>query len=361
MSPAAIVAARSAWNPSPAPVFTALAVLGLDGAWRTGDGRWLLLVGAALGFLIQLHYFALAIVFVCGVTMVFLVRRQPALRVWAVASLGIFVALLAPLLVHECLNDFPNLRAVMALAGSGRAGVVQISAPRRAYEVFALGLVGTFLASNVEVIAASVSFLVLALLGLGLARDRARRFPCVVIGGLLLGTVVQALLYRGTIFEHYLVPISPVLYLGLAAMLGLIPRTPLPRFVATGAVLCLAGLNLFSSPLRSPPDNQLAHTRTVAQLIADVAGHQPFELWLVAGGESDGAYRFWLERMGKPPVPADGPVAPQMFIVCRRASCDPAHAQDQPGDVWSSARLAWRAQVADDEILQLVLGHILDP
>src|SRR5882672_5063133 len=49
ISPAAIQAAQSAWNPSPAPFFVMLAVLALDNARRNASGAWLLLVGAALG------------------------------------------------------------------------------------------------------------------------------------------------------------------------------------------------------------------------------------------------------------------------------------------------------------------------
>src|SRR5205823_10974697 len=64
VSPSAIVASRSAWNPAPGPLFVLLALAGLAMARRRGDGRWLLLLGFGLGCAIQFHYFTVAVVVV---------------------------------------------------------------------------------------------------------------------------------------------------------------------------------------------------------------------------------------------------------------------------------------------------------
>jgi 4-amino-4-deoxy-L-arabinose transferase-like glycosyltransferase len=353
ISPAAIVATRSAWNPAPAPFFAGLALLGLDCTWRSGNGRWLVLVGLALGILIQLHYFSLAFVVVSMAFSAFLVRMRPRLVGWAIAGLVVFVALLSPLLVSEVLHGFPNMRAAATLVGGGGGlAPVQGSVPRRIYEIFALGMVGMFLASKVEVVAAVVSVLLIGGLGYGFMSKRAPRFPTLLVACLLVATVAQAVVYRGQIFEHYFVPIALALDLAVAVLIGLLPQKT--RLLGVLGVLALAGLNLLNSPLRAPPDNQLAHTRGVAELIAEAAAGEPFELWLLAGGEADGAYRFWLERMGRPALPPDAPLAPQLFIICRRPVCDVAHAQAAAGQPWSSARVAWQATVADDDILELV-------
>ncbi len=136
LSPPAIVAARSAWNPAPAPFFTGLALLGLDNARQTKNGRWLLLTGFGLGIVIQLHYFSIAIV---GVSMLFsaaLVWRHRNFKKAALGGLTVFVLLLSPLIANELLNSFPNLSAATKLSG---IAAPQESAARRLYEVFGLG------------------------------------------------------------------------------------------------------------------------------------------------------------------------------------------------------------------------------
>jgi hypothetical protein len=258
---------------------------------------------------------------------------------------------------------------VAALAGgelgAGTGGITapppQISAPRRAYEVFALGLVGIFLAGNIEVVAATVSVVLVAALSFGLTRRPEPRWQLTLVAGLLGATLGEAVVYRGPIFEHYFLPISPVLYLAVAAALALAPINLPAQICIRLGVAALAGLNLVNSPLREPPLYQLAQTQTVAGLIAETAqagesaSEKTFELWLLAGGEADGAYRFWLERMGHPPLPPDTPApARQLFIICRRPLCDPASAQAQAGRDWSAARLAWQATVGDDDVMQLV-------
>jgi hypothetical protein len=318
---------------------------------------------------IQLHYFALAIVVVSMAGVAVLVYRQPGLGAWAVGGLLVFAALLSPLVIHEFLTGSPNARAVGALLGGelrgGTGGLAdpptQISLPRRAYEVFALGLVGIFLGGNIEAVAAVVSVVLVGALSFGLIRRPDLRWQLSLIAGLLGATLAEAVVYRGPIFEHYFVPISPVLYLAVAAALAFVPINLPTQICVRLGVAALAGLNLVSSPFREPPLYQIAQTQTVAALIAETAqagefgSEKTFELWLLAGGEADGAYRFWLERMGHPPLPPDTPApATQLFIVCRRPLCDPPSAQAQAGRDWSAARLAWQASVGDDDVMQLV-------
>ncbi|HET6315756.1 MAG TPA: glycosyltransferase family 39 protein, partial [Chloroflexota bacterium] len=194
VAPAAIVATRSAWNPAPAPFFLLLALLALARCHRTCDGRWLLLTGVGLGALIQFHYFTVGVVLV-GVGGIvyeaFRIRRSGA--AWALLSLLALVALLSPLLVHEVRDGFPNVQAARALAVEAPAQPSE-RAPRRLYEVLALGLVGGFLTAGFEAVAVLLSLVLLV----GLAVRRGYGQALIVLA--LLASALQALAYRGPIF-----------------------------------------------------------------------------------------------------------------------------------------------------------------
>jgi hypothetical protein len=342
VSPAAIVASRSAWNPGPAPLFLLLALSGVALYRRHRDGRWLLLTGASLGCLIQFHYFTLAVVLVTCCFVAYEALRDRRMLPWALLSAALFLALLSPFIIHELRDGFPNLQAARALAAGTTAPADSV--PRRLYTVLALGLVGGFLTVGIEPLAA-VTALVLVI---GLLVQPT--YPRVLIATLLAATSLQAVAYRGPIFEHYFVPLAPLLYLALGAAAAHLSA----RLLALPA-LALLVLNLAQSPLRLEPNYQLARTEAVAAAISETAHAEPFALWLMARDDFDGAYRYQLERLHLPPARPMDPLPRQLFIVCQDAPCDAPTLQASAGADWAAAALTWQAAVRDVTVLRLEL------
>src|SRR5206468_6901722 len=107
---------------------------------------------------------------------------------------------------------------------------------------------------------------------------------------LLAATVAQGLVYRGPIFAHYWLAVSPVLFLAVAAGVSMVPHRRL-ALVATGVgVAALLGVNVWAAPFRQPPEQQLAHSEAVAAAIGAAAAGEPFLIRLASSDESDGAY-----------------------------------------------------------------------
>ncbi len=332
VAPAAIVASRSAWNPAPAPFFLLLALLGLARCHHTCDGRWLLLTGIGVGALIQFHYFTLGVVLVCIGCVVYEAFRVGRRGVaWGVLSLALFAALLTPLVLHELRDGFPNVQAARALAVEAPAQLSE-SAPRRLYEVLALGLVGGFLSAGTEALAVLLSLMLLV----GLAVRRG--FAEVLITLTLVVSALQALAYRGPIFEHYFVPLAPLAFLALSALLAAVPLS-----VGVPAAVLLVGLNLWLSPLRSEPAYQLARTEATASAISDRANREPFAIWLMGDDDKDGAYRYQLARFGDAPVAPDEPLPKRLFVICQEAQCDPQDLHRHAGPDWSSSTPTWQS------------------
>ena len=98
-------------------------------------------------------------------------------------------------------------------------------------------------------------------------------------------------------------PIAPVLYIAVAAALAQLTfRVFLPVTIA------LVTLNLARAPLLDPPTNHLARTAAVAQAIAArQPSATPFAIWLQSPNDTDNAYRYQLERIGRPPIRAQDP------------------------------------------------------
>ena len=332
LSPAVTNAARSAWNPAPAPFFLLLGVAGLARCHRSGDPRWLVLSGAALGCLIQFHYFTLAVVLVC-----FGFGAYEAVRARRLIFLGgavaIFVVLLSPLLVHEVLYGLPNLSAA-----GGLSATASESLPRRAYAVLVPSLIGAFIAGGLEVLAVVLTVVLLSALVL------RRSFATVLLLCLLGATLVQALLYRGPLFEHYFVPLAPLVFLAF----GAIPA----RFGALLAVPLLA-VSVWQSPMRDDPLHHLARTEAVAAAIAQQAGGEPFAIWLVAPDDKDGAYRYQLARLGLRPASPSEALPRQLYVICQQSACDPRQLQASVGQDWANATQSWQATFYNVTVVRL--------
>ena len=90
-------------------------------------------------------------------------------------------------------------------------------------------------------------------------------------------------------------------------------------------------VNLWGIPFRYPPNRQLEQTKTIARFILEKAEGKPFNLALITGGNSDHAYRYFLEIWGNPPVtiqnfqndPERKTVTEQLFVICESLPCSP--------------------------------------
>jgi hypothetical protein len=345
VSPAAVLVSRSAWNPGPAPFFLLVALSGLAVCRRHADGRWLVLVGFGLGCLIQLHYFTVAVVLVIWCAALYETARAGWRMVpWLLLGAAVFVALLSPLIVHEIRNGFPNVQAAGALAAGGGPAVATDSIPRRLYTILALGLVGGFLTGGIEPLAA---FGALVLTGGLVVRPR---YPHLLLAALLGATLLLAVAYRGPIFEHYLVPLAPLLYLAVGALAARLSA----RLVALPAAALLV-LNLVQSPLRAEPSYHLARTAAVAAAIVETAQSEPYALWLMSRDDFDAAYRYQLERLDHPPTRPSEPLPRQLFIVCQDPPCDVRVLRATAGVDWADAALTWQADVQGVTVLRLRL------
>jgi len=351
ISAVAITSAGSMWNPAPAPFFTLLTILGLDRFHASRHGLWLLLIGFALGAVIQLHYFAAAIVLVgFGFVVAELTRDARGQARWAaVGAVTVFTALQAPLLVHELLNGIPSLQALGIAQPSSQAD----SALRRAYATFVPLLIGSFLTDRSEPLSIPVALVLLGALAVAVVRPPSQ-WPAALVGALLVATVAMAALYRGPIFEHYLVPVSPALFLALGSVLAVAARHPTTRIAAMALTFVLAALNVRASPVLEAPQHQLSEAKAVATAIARRADGQPFALWHVSDVDSDAAYRFWLERDRISPARPAESLPHQLFVVCDQADCDLERVRASIGADWSDGRLAHQQAAGNKTVIHLV-------
>ena len=83
-------------------------------------------------------------------------------------------------------------------------------------------------------------------------------------------------------------------------------------------VAVLTVINLSKNPLLIPPQNQLERTQEVAKYVIAAAEEKPFNFALISSGNSDHAYRFFLETKGYRPLGLEEQVTNQLIIICEK-------------------------------------------
>lgn len=303
-----IIHTRSSWNPNPVPFFALLTIYGL---WRTikeKDGRWLILVGACLGIIFQLHY--IAFVFIGVVFLIFLILRVPLERKWYLAGILSFLALLSPQILFELRHQFINSKAMIEFflkkgkfetsAGVGFDRFAPFSIYQRLFT--------RFLAVNQKLLGIILAvFVFLGVISHALKRKnfKTKNLGLSLLGLWLLLSVLTIPLYRGTIHDHYLGFIFPAPFLLFGLVVSRIWMKKMGKIFALIIVFFFLIVNLKETNLLSGvgPNHQIKRTKIIASTIAQDVGEEKFNLALVSptGDFMALNYRYFLELFGKIP------------------------------------------------------------
>lgn len=387
---------RSSWNPNPLPFFSLL------GAYWVATGvrerKWWKILGAGvcLGIAWQLHYLALILVpvFVVIVLVELFVLKGPtlqqgrtlssvALRFSSFSFLSFFFLLLgwslgfSMFLAFEIYHNFPNTRTVIEFVTRPQGSVLD-------WEPF--GLIRSIV-RNVnrlyftvfswpDTIVNKILALVSVSLGALFAVSRKQPAPLhldtvpvqskrendifqqkvktksseeVVMGyaflvWFFLGISIFSL-YQGSIADYYFGFLFPVPALLIGASVQKLFNWKRKWMILAIIALGVLTIDQFMRwPFVKNPNRLLEQTENVAREVSNLSGGTRYNFALITGGNSDHAYRYFLERMGRRPTPLEEMVTDQLIAVCEKPKQD---CQPLGNSVWEVAGFG-RAEVVGE-------------
>lgn len=324
ISPKMVDISRFAWNPNPVPLFSLAAVLSLYFGSIRQKWRWTFLSGVMVGVLYQLHYIDLIFLPIIGIAMLLIFPWRQWLRQAALLCLG-FVLGNGLFLLFELRHGFPNTKSVWEFITRGGQTISPRSNNyfwlfndmiRRLYETV-LGFRGDVL--NLIYFSSLAVFAVWAI-----KMVRKERPKVFLLSVWLLVGVLGVGSYRGTLFDHYfnyLFPL-PFLFLGLTGSWLISRKILIPLFVVFMGTIFWLGMQQWF--VWTPPNNLLAQTKTVDRVVMDLVDGEDFNFALITPGNSDHAYRYFLELWGKKPKVIYNPqidpdrksVTGQLIVIC---------------------------------------------
>ncbi|KKR92095.1 MAG: Glycosyltransferase [Candidatus Woesebacteria bacterium GW2011_GWA1_41_13b] len=328
LSPTVITYSHSSWNPNIMPFFALVSIYGIWKVWRLGYWRWLVISAASFAFILNSHYLGLLLLPTIGLYW-FLARKSLDARRYTLISVIVFFVLMSPLLFFDLRHNWLNFRA-MAAFFTDRQTTVNLKAYKALPKIWPIWQdINTSLLAGKNIPAGifTSAFLVIGIVYLIKSRP-SKDFLFVLVW---LGTGLIGLgLYKQHVYDHYYGFLFPAPFLLLGFIIEKIKKW------SYLLLLLLFTVTITNSPLRFPPNNQLAHTREIAEFINTQSAGQPFNLALLAKRNYDKGYVYFLDLAKAPYYTIHQKLSEQLFVICEDPICEPIN-----NPLWEVAAFGW--------------------
>ncbi len=335
ISPLPVIYGRSSWNPNIVPFFSLLVIFSLLNVVVKKKFKWILVTGLSMGVLIQLHYVTFMF-FPIIFTILALIKFRIPVKYYLLSFLMFLIAY-SPFLLFELRHGFVNTEAAIRFVlFQKRAGSMPflLSFWKTISDVSVRLFWRLVVVVNAEI--AKIYILIqLVSLGFFTKKFNKQKDYTLALKVILIWLIIGILsygLYGGVIYDYYFGSLFTLPYI----LFGIIfyyfwYHARLGKMVALMMLIILIIFNLYKSPVFKEPNNMLKNSETIAAFVHDKAGNRPYNFALIAGQNSDHAYRYFLEIWGNPPKVIENPtidpnrltVADTLLVVCEEKVCQP--------------------------------------
>lgn len=356
LSPKMVDISRFAWNPNPIPFFSLMAVFLLYLGAKKEKAIYILLAGLCVGILQELHYIALVFIPIIFLQTLLIFPKRKWIPYFALITLGVIIGN-SLFLIFELRHGFPNTRSAFEFATRGGKTVAPRSlnlwflfndVTRQLFEIIA-GYRGKFILILYNL--SLISFAIWSIKSIkektSLSRKKALLLSIwLIFGALGVGS------YQGTLLEHYFSYLFPLPLILIALLADQLLFNRLTKLVALVGLVIYFYFQIPTLYFFHEPNNLVGQTRSVSGIVNDLTMGAPYNFALITPGNSDHAYRYFLEIWGHPPVviqnnqidPQRKTVTSQLIVVCEQISCEPLG-----NSLWEVAGFG-RADIADKRV-----------
>jgi 4-amino-4-deoxy-L-arabinose transferase-like glycosyltransferase len=356
VSPLVLTYSRSSWNPNTLPFFALLTLYVLYKAVTTvRSWKYYILTGFLLGICVQLHYISLFLAVAVAISLFIMnwylngkIKILQTLKYYLQILVG-FVIGFAPFLAFEIRHGFPNLKTIFSFVTkdsveSGYATYNTFYEPIAdvAFRTFARLVFNYPTPNNYEnyplilLQLTGLAVIIIAITSVVLLLKHKNKFAVMLLLTWLITGVLLFGFYKKPIYDYYLVFIFPLPFLLIGYLLSRISDLKKGKllygiYLSIVLVIGLIAFNLTNNPFTITPNKQRDQVKQISEFVISKTNNQPYNFALLAAGNSDHAYRYYLEIMGRRPItiendvvdPERRTVTDQLLIVCEEKECKP--------------------------------------
>jgi len=332
-SPLVIIHSHSSWNPNILPFFTLLIIYSLLKIVVNKNYKWLGVIGLSLGVSLQLHYVAFVFIPIIFLSL-WLVRFKLPLKHVLLSIGGLFLVFL-PFIIFEFRHQFINTQTVLQfITRGGDAKTFSLSEPLFKFWDLSVRLFWRLLIIKNAEISIVMMFLIIGICIYAFIKNyknlNNRRLLQILGIWYLVGIGILSF-YTGSIYDYYLMFAFPLPFILFGLFFEKISRLIIGKIFFIVLIPIILFFQIEKTPISQTPNRIATQTQDISEFIINHVDKEPFNFALIAGKNSDHAYRYFLEIKGFSPVIIENPtidpsrktVTNQLMIVCEEKICQP--------------------------------------
>jgi 4-amino-4-deoxy-L-arabinose transferase-like glycosyltransferase len=347
ISPLVVTYSRSSWNPNLMPFFSLLTLYFVYKSLLKDSFKLFVLSGFLFGITMQLHYLA---VFLGVIIFVYILLYQSVyskinfllkiIKQYLSFFLGFLVGW-SPFLAFEFRHGFRNIISIFNFVFHGQETNGNVHFFSTFNNVF-FRIFGRLITNDPKT---NINYWYLATLTLGIFSIAFLLYRCfkeyklrsgdfgklsLILVWFIFGVGLFGF-YKKSIYDYYFGFMFPLPFLIVEILLKSFWTNKVGKVLSVLILIILVWLNSLTPFFAYPPNRQLDQAETIARFVINKTDNMPFNFALIAGGNSDHAYRYFFTLWKKDPStienvavdPKRRTVTKQLLVVCEDAVCQP--------------------------------------
>lgn len=325
VSPLIVTFSRSSWNPNIMPLLS-ISILALLLISKEKQKLWLnIIIGGLFGLVIQSHYLGLILALPIFITSTVFWSKNiiNLIKVYILTFIG-FLITFSPFILFELRHGFQNTTTIFDFITkpSGAVGVRELQYSENIISAFSRLFKEVLSVSSKDfALVIAVSIFIFSLLSVIKFTSRNQRSFYFIILVWIISGVVGIGLYNGELYNYYFSFLFPLPFLLISLVYFVFSHTQIGQVLIVSITLITVSYLLPRNIIFQPQSNQLKTAELVADKVIELAGGREYNFALMAQGNTDYAYRFFLEAKNTPPQPIEQSITDQLIVVCEDKDC----------------------------------------
>lgn len=358
VSPLVLNYSRSSWNPNVLPFFALLMMYMVYKA-ITAVNSWKYFVfgGFLLGICMQLHYLSIFLaiiiflyIFFAGWIQDHSIQLLKTIKHYLLFFAGFLIGF-SPFIAFEIRHGFQNTKAISqfifgdTLTQESEIGATYIGTITDVFFRIFARLLFDFPTPDRFIFFPLITLqmwgllaMIFAVAALFYLYRTKNKLVIMIFGMWLFLSILFFGFYKKEIYDYLFTFIFPLPFLLAGNLLSKVYEShSKKKYRYAGRTLSLLlftgmfAFLLFDNPFKYEPNRQKEQMKGIAEFVVDKTDNKPFNFALITGGNSDHAYRYFMEVMGHKPIqleieandPERKTVTDQLLIVCEDTACKP--------------------------------------
>lgn len=344
VSPLVLAYSHSSWNPDILPFFSLLFIYTIYSAVKkTKSLKYFYFAGLILGICLQLHYLSLllAVIAFAYLFLINLIQHKNILignllKKYLLIFIGTITSL-SPFILFEFRHEFLNTKGILNFifgtsvnyTTGGNFFQIVWDVFFRLFSRLILDFPSPAKAANLPqilLVTWGCAAMLLAAYSIFILYKEKNKQISLLLGLWLFLSIFLLGFYKKEIYDYLFTFIFPLPFILIGNLLSKINKLLALTLFFVIIIICL-----IDNPFRYEPNKQRDQTKGIAQFVISKTDNKPYNFALLSKGNSDFAYRYYLDILGHPPVilenlekdPSRKSATKQLLIVCEDISCNP--------------------------------------